>query len=338
MKNVLYSLSFLVLFCFSALTSANAQGYNVYAALYKENNLAIINPGMGKIIQRIQVGRNPDNIVFNADKTKLYVANTGEYSISIVDIATNLVEQVLRLPVNRRNIYTGTTAASPDASKLYVAERGDKPEPLRVYVIDMNLGKQVAQFNVGNNVNSMAVSSDGTKLFVVDKESKAISVYSTDNYAVVGTVPLLKGLEAKALCIACSTIEQKAFISYGDENKIQIVNTADYKTLATIKMPKYKTGSQRDIIVGPKGKYAFIINDKSGYKDVDGILVLDIAKKEIIKIFNSGNVPRGMTVTDDGNTFYVASSMMKWYNLLTLEHLKSMSLQTEIRGIVLMPK
>ena len=48
MKQMLRSLLLLVLFSFGALTSAHAQRHTVYAALYKENNLAIIDPAKGR--------------------------------------------------------------------------------------------------------------------------------------------------------------------------------------------------------------------------------------------------------------------------------------------------
>jgi len=332
MKQTLHSLILLVLISLCALPQVHAQGNTIYAALYKENNLAIINPSAGAIIQRIQVGRNPDYVALNADKTKLFVSNTGEYSVSIVNLVEKKESQVLRLPVNRRNIYAGCMAASPDASKLYVAERNEAPEPLRIYVIDMNKEMQIAQFDIGNNANSLSVSNDGTKLFVVE-QGAAVKVFDTETYKQIGTVPLVKGMDAKVQCIACSPVEPKAFITYGDGNTLQAINTGDYKTLGTVTMPKYKTGFQRDVYVSGNGKYAYIVNDKAVLKDVEGILVYEIAKNEIVKIFNAGNVPRGMTVTEDGTMFYVASNMLKWYDIGTLEHLKSMSLKTEIRGI-----
>ncbi|MAT38172.1 MAG: hypothetical protein CL946_01065 [Ectothiorhodospiraceae bacterium] len=333
MRHALITTTFLLLFLFVSFKS-NAQNdsYTVYAALYKENNLALISPEKGRIIQRIQVGRNPDYIAFNATKNRLYVSNTGEITVSVVDIVSNKVINVHRLPVNRRGIYAGVMVASPDGKRMYVAERPDEPEPLRIYVLDTEKDRQVAQFNVGDNVNSMSVSHDGKKLFVVEK-GKSITVYNTETYATMGTVPLLEGLVDKVENIACSPAEAKAFITYSNANKLQVISTDTYKTTAECEPDRHKTGTQRDIFVPNDGKYAFVINDKDALKDVEGILVYDVEKNEYIKIFNAGYVPRGMGVSDDETRFFVASNYLKWYNMLTLEHIASMSLRTEIRGI-----
>lgn len=340
MKHVFLTIALLAAIGLGALPPLHAQqhSYTVYAALYEENNLAIIDPSQGRIIQRIQVGRNPDWLFLNADKSKVYTINTGEYSVSVVDLAEKREIQSLRLPVNRRGIYAGPSAASPDATRLFVGETADKTQQLRIYVIDMDKVKQIGQFDVGKNINSISVSHDGKKLFVVDKDAKSVTVYDAETYGTIGKVPLIPGFEGKVECIACSPAAPKAFITYGDANKLQVINTDTYKTISTLDMPKYKTGFQRDIYVQRDGKYAFIINDKNDLKDIDGVLVYDVAKNEIIKIFDAGHVPRGMTTTADNLNFFVASNYLKWYNLLTLEHLKSMSLRTEIRGIVVIEK
>ena len=336
MKTPLLVLPLLVMLfvCTSVLpTPAVAQRQIVYTALYEENNVGIVDPGAGKLVQRIQVGRNPDNVLLNSDKSKLYVSNTGEFTVSIVSIADNRVSQVLRLPVNRRNIYAGCMARTPDGMKIFVAERAEGNEDLRIYVIDTQKELLVDQFDAGKHIVSLAVSNDGKKLFVVNK-GEAVRVFDTESYQSAGSVELLKGSEKEVVAIGCSPSTAKACITYGPTNKVQVVNTDNLKADATLDLPKYKTGIQKDVYFNPDGKYAFIINRQSNLKEIDGINVLELAKNEFIKIFNSGIVDRGIFTADDNNTCYIAAlDMLKWYNLSRLEHIKSISLRTPIRGI-----
>ena len=105
-------LSLLLPLFFASIT--HAQDALIYASLTDEDNVAIINPGTSKLLQRIQVGRDPMNLALNADKSKLYVSNTGDISISIISLAERKVTQVLRLPVHRRGIYAGVMAVKWD--------------------------------------------------------------------------------------------------------------------------------------------------------------------------------------------------------------------------------
>ena len=314
-----------------------AQKQIVYAALHSENNVAVIDPEAGKIVQRIQVGREPDVVLLNSDNSRLYVSNTGDITVSIVSIAENRVAQVLRLPVNRRNIYAGTMARTPDGMKIFVAERAENNEDLRIYVIDTKKENIVAQFDAGKNINSLSVSHDGRKLFVVNKGT-GIVVFDVETYKKVADVAPMKAAVENLFYCACSPTGPKAYVSYGPANKLQVVNTDTYKTEGEIPMPKYKTGQQRDIAFSPDGKYAFVINWKVDLKEVDGLNVVDVAKNEVVKIFNSGVVSRGMVMAPDNKTFYCAADLLKWYNMLTLEHIRSISLQTALAGIAVITK
>lgn len=310
-----------------------AQTDLVYAALYEENNLGIVDPAQNKLIRRIQVGRNPDMVALNADNTKLYVSNTGEVTVSIVDLAGNRVSQVLRLPVNRRNIWAGVLGRSNDGSRIYVAERSENNEELRVYVVDTQKELIVGQFDAGRNISAVSVSHDGRKVFVANR-GEGVTAYDAETYAKLGSITPLKGLAAKITGMACNPASPRAYITYGDANKLQVVSTDDYKTVAEIPTPKYKTGTQKDVVMSHDGKYAFVINHKVDIqKEVDGINVLETSKNEYIKLFNSGVCYRGIAVTADGKTGYIAADMLKWYNLETLEHIRSISLRTVIHGI-----
>ena len=322
---------------FAAPQKANAQKQIIYAVLHDEGNLAIVDPASGKLVQRIQVGRAPDCIMPNADNSKLYISNTGEITVSIVSVADAKVSQVLRLPVNRRNIYAGPMTRTPDGATIFVAERADGDEALRIYAIDTKKELITGQFDAGASISALSVSNDGKKLFVVNK-GKGVKIFDAATYQELGAVEPLKGLADNITGMACSPVAPKAYISYGPKNHVQVVNTDTYKTTGDVAMPKYKTGAQGDISFSGDGRYAFIINRKVDLKEIDGINVMDAAKDEIIKIFNSGIVQRGIVVAPDNNTCYIAADELKWYNLAKLEHQRSINLRTTVHGIAVIVK
>ncbi|MDT8324165.1 MAG: YncE family protein [Bacteroidota bacterium] len=338
MKQFLTSFAFLLLTLPFLTNTASAQETYVYAALTDEGNLAVVNPHTSQLLQRIQVGRDPLYVVANADKSRLYVSNTGDITVSIVDLAEVREAQVLRLPVNRRGINAGVMIRNWEGTRIYVAERADDPtRELRVYVIDTQKENIITQFDAGRSISALAVSSDGAKLFVVNK-GEGIRVFDTQNYQPMGSVPVIKGHEADVYAMACSPTKALAYVSYGAANKIQVINTSTNKESAVIDMPKYHTGIQKQITFSPDGKYAFVINDKQTFREIEGVNVIDASSNEVIKIFNAGKVLQGLAVTDDAKVCYVASKDLKWYNLLTLEHIRSISLRTTIGGIVVIER
>jgi DNA-binding beta-propeller fold protein YncE len=338
MKQILAVFTLLVLTVLLCNEIASAQKPYVYAALTDEGNIAVVEPGSSRLIQRIQVGRDPLDVVLNADKTKLYVSNTGDITVSIVDIAESTEKQVLRLPVNRRGINAGVMIRNWEGTNIFVAERADDPaRELRIYVIDTQKENIIAQMDAGKSISAMSVSHDGTKLFVVNK-GEGIRVFSTSDFKPLGSVKLLAGHETSVWGMACSPTAPVAYVSYGSANKIQVISTANLQQTSVIEVPKHQTGIQKRIVFSPDGKYAFVINHKNTFKEVDGVNVIDVSKNEITKIFNAGVVQHGIAINHNNKVVYVASSDMKWYNLLTLEHIRSISLRTTIGGIVVIER
>ena len=341
MKSSISIITLAVVCCAFFAPSSNpplfAQKHTVYAVMHDENNLGIVDPASGKLIQRIQVGRDPDMILANADNSRLYVSNTGEITVSIVSVADAKVVQSLRLPVNRRNIYAGPMTRTPDGSKIFVAERGENNEELRIYEIDTKKELIVAQFEAGKNITDMAVSHDGSKLFVLNR-GEGIRVFDQATHAHIGSVEILPGLATDLAGLACSPTETKGYLSFGTKNRIEAFSTDTYKLLKDMPVPKYHTGNQGGIVFSRDGKWAYVVNRKVSLKEVDGINVIDTQKDEIMKLFNSGVVPRGIMSAPSGDLCYIAAEELKWYDMSTLEHLRSISLRTSIYGILVVDK
>ena len=338
MKQFLAAFALVVLVVTFGSERVTAQKPYIYAALTDEGNLAVVDPGSSRLVQRIQVGRDPIDVVMNADRTRLYISNTGDITVSIVDLAQAKEAQVLRLPVNRRGINAGVMIRNWEGTKVFVAERADDAtRDLRIYVIDTQKELIVAQFDAGKQITAMAQSFDGSKLYVVNA-GEGIRVFSTDDFTQTGTVKPIAGLEKDVWGIACSPTEAKAYVTYGGANKIQVISTATNQETAVIDVPKYHTGIQKRIVYSPDGKFAFALNYKNTFKEIDGVNVIDASKNEITKIFNSGVVPNGIAINHNNKVAYFASSDLKWYNMLTLEHIRSISLRTKIGGIVVVER
>ena len=60
----------------------------VYVSCWNENSVAVVHPGKSSV-SRVQVGRHPTAMLFNPERTRLYVANSNDDSVSVIDTQTD---------------------------------------------------------------------------------------------------------------------------------------------------------------------------------------------------------------------------------------------------------
>jgi YVTN family beta-propeller protein len=118
-------------------------------------------------VTRIPVGSQPNKILLSPDQTLLYVANGNSDSVSVIDTISNKVVRILSLS-RPRDKYKGANpnslAFSPDGKTLYVTLGGENA----VAVVNLTNGRVIGRIPTGWYPNSVSVSSDSTKLYVVN--------------------------------------------------------------------------------------------------------------------------------------------------------------------------
>ena len=60
----------------------------VYVSCWNDNSVAVVDPGKSTV-SRVQVGRHPTAMLFNPERTRLYVANSNDDSVSVIDTQTD---------------------------------------------------------------------------------------------------------------------------------------------------------------------------------------------------------------------------------------------------------
>ena len=102
-----------------------AKTSKVYVSCWNDESVAVFSPGGdGNALSYIPVGRHPTAMIFNAARTRLYVANSNADSVSVID--TTLDREVERINVRlAENALDGNSpeslALSADGATLYVA-------------------------------------------------------------------------------------------------------------------------------------------------------------------------------------------------------------------------
>jgi len=150
-------------------------------------------------------GAAPSGLSLNANGSRLYVALNMTHEVGVIDTATRAV--VARIPVG---IYPYTTVASLDGSKVYVTNWGGRvpragdvtdgmfpvavdsrtgiPISGTVSVIDTGSNSVVRTIEVGLHPCGMALSPDGTRVYVTNANSDTVSVIDTTTDSVTATL------------------------------------------------------------------------------------------------------------------------------------------------------
>ncbi|MDB5096274.1 MAG: hypothetical protein JWM80_695 [Cyanobacteria bacterium RYN_339] len=136
---------------------------NAYVACWGSQALTIVLAG-GEVAQ-VKVGSHPTGLAVRPDKAEVWVANTNDDTLSVVDVATRKVTRTVAVPA-----YEGAPpgaapvalAFAPDGKRLYVAQAGANV----LAVVDPEAGKVVGRIPTAWYPSGLAVAPDGKKLYV----------------------------------------------------------------------------------------------------------------------------------------------------------------------------
>jgi YVTN family beta-propeller protein len=139
----------------------------------------VAHPAEPKLITRIAVAGNPNNILLNRAQTRLLVAADNSDRVSVIDTATNRVIEeirttapagVLRKPAHLPGAAPNSLTLSPDEKTLYVTNGGMNA----IAVISLAPGTPhhvVGLIPTGWYPQSISVSRDGKTLYDVNSKS-----------------------------------------------------------------------------------------------------------------------------------------------------------------------
>ena len=134
----------------------------------EQGGVAVLDPANPDLSKKIETGDHPLGLLLNKAQDKLFVANSGSDTISVVDTSKDTVEKTILLrPAEMRGLAGATPtglALSPDEHWLYVT----LADYNAVAVVDLSNGSTKGYIPVGWYPTGIAVSQDGKSLFVAN--------------------------------------------------------------------------------------------------------------------------------------------------------------------------
>lgn len=234
-------------------------GSTAYVTNYTSNSVTPIDLSTDTPGKPIPVGVGPAGIAIAPDGKMAYVTDDGS-SASLGDTVTpiNLETGKPGAPITVGGGPQGI-AITPDGSTAYVADAGAIVAGQRgaigrtVTVIDLKTGRTLTPITVGNGPTGVAISPDGSRVFVTNLDSESVSSISTASKTASPPVGVEGAPIAVAIAAGAAWVVDDPSNSYAGDN-VTPISLATGRAGTPIGVGK---GAQ-DIAVAPGGKTAWV--------------------------------------------------------------------------------
>jgi len=255
----------------------------------KKNTVAFVNTCPWGRTATVTVGLHPAGIAGTPDGTFALVTNLGDGtssgSVSVVNIATHAVARTITFPFapDGSAVQPNTIAVLPDGSRAYVTSHSCNPGSF-VFIIDLASFNIVGNIPVGCFPSSMAVTPDGSQLWVSQRGDSRLDAFDTATNTRVASfnVPFATG-------IAFNPTGTTAYAAEGfSPGFIDVIDTSTYQRTAQIPV-----GSLPHVVaVTPSGHHIFVTNGLSN--SISQISGVSNTVVRTIKLPNNLQHPTGL--------------------------------------------
>jgi len=135
-------------------------GTRLYVLCQQANQVRVLDAATGRTLKSIDVGHMPRGFALASAGDRLYVANSWDDTISVID--TPALKVVATWPVAAEPSSVAVQTAAGSAKLLYVANRISND----VAVLDAATGSERKRLVAGRGASYLALSPDGKRLFV----------------------------------------------------------------------------------------------------------------------------------------------------------------------------
>ena len=170
-------------------------------------DLKVISVQSQETIKTINIGRYPRGIAISADSKTAYVAEMGGSRIHVIDLESYSVSYI---PIGKN---PRAIVLSPDSRKMYVTLNLSG----KVVAWDLEANKTLGTVTTGKAARSLAISTDGSALFVVNFKSDTVSKVRTSDLKALQTIKVCND----PIGITFDTPTQRTWVAcYGGSIKV----------------------------------------------------------------------------------------------------------------------
>jgi len=259
-------------------------GY-AYIANSISNDVSVINTETNTVIATIPVGQNPTSVAVSPDGTRVYVTNQRSNTVSVINPGSNSVVSTIAIA----DFGPNAAALSPDGKLLYVVNLNSN----NIVVINTTTDALIATIGVGGYPVAVAVSPDGSRVYVTNS-SNSVSVIDATTNLVKTTIPVGRS----PFGIAVSADGSKVFVAISGANNVSVIDAATGTIVANIPVGSGPAG----VSMSPGGGLVYVANGNS-----NNVSVINTSTYQVVATVPAGSNPTGISVSPDGSEVYAAN-------------------------------
>jgi gliding motility-associated-like protein len=191
---------------------------------------------------------------------------------------------------------TATITASPVAfGYAYIPNFGSVATPgSTVSIINTFTNTVVGSVSVGINPFGVAVSPDGSRVYITNYSplSSSVSVINTATNTVIATIPV--GIQPMGVCV--SPDGTRVYVANQLGNSVSVINTVTNTVIATVPVSLQPQG----ICISPDGSKVYVANVNS-----NNVSIINTANNTVIGVVIVGTQPITVALNPDGSRLYV---------------------------------
>jgi YVTN family beta-propeller protein len=247
--------------------------------------------------------------------SKLYVANTGEDTVSVNNVSTPTIASSISLPAGAQPVFVHST----ENGNMYVANYGNNTVSQTNTTSDVVVGT----VSVGTQPVALAEMPNAQKLYVVNQGSGTVSSVNTSGFSVAKIIPV----GAAPVWAVARSDNAKIYVLDNSGTIYEVDTLLDTAT----QIPTSMGAGANYLALDPRIQRLYVTNptnSKVGIFDVSGTLnqlaVIDLSQGASAPC-PGGCSPVSVTGIGDGSRVYVAS-----YELVTCGGTPCVSTQVEV--------
>jgi YVTN family beta-propeller protein len=272
--------------------------------------VTVIDVATQGIAGTISTGGRPEGVAMSLEGGRGYIANSTSDVVHVVDMAARTV-------VANIAVASGPAAVvlNPSETMLYVLHPGSGSFS-QLSVINTDTGGTAGTIVFAEPAERLAMSPDGTRLFIAHSATNVISVVSTASNEVVARI----GTDVGPYGMVYDPVLDRLYIANSGSNSVMIINPTGFTVDASIALPGCE--NPRNLALNPQSTRLFVTCE-----DNDAVAVVDLATLAV-GTASVGTRPTAIDVTPDGGSVYVANSDSGIVSILAESDIAS------VRGLV----
>ena len=201
-----------------------------------------------------------------------------------------------------------SVAIHEPSNRLFVTNEG----AAQATVLDIASGNVLATLPTGHEPDGVALTEDGSLIFIASENAGIVHVYDGINYQP--RQEIITNLRPRRLTIR----NQELWVSSEMGSRVEIFNTENLQKIDEIVFAPRGFRSEQltpvDILFDASGDTAFVALGSANH-----VVIIDAVKREILKYILVGRRPWGLGLTPDGKRLFVLNGLSDDVTIINLD-------------------